>query len=93
MAWNDKEAQRLFDELSTKAMTDRALRARLLKDPKPVIEEAAGKKIADDFKIKIVEADAAYDMTFVLPAMASELSDSDLEKVAGGDQGGCGAMK
>ena len=92
MVWTDAKAYELFEKLAKKAEFDSALRARLLKNPKAAIEEAAGEKIPDDFKINVIEADPAYDMTFVMPpALDPSLSDEDLEKVAGG--GDCNTYK
>ena len=52
------------------------------------IERATGRKVPEGYKISVIEADPDYDQTFVIPAMtARELSDDDLEQVAGGS--GC----
>ncbi len=87
MSWNDEEVNELFFKCKHKAMVDKDYRAKILADPKGTIEEMAGKKMPDDFKIQVIESDPAASMAFVLPPMPEtgvELSDDDLENVAGG---------
>ncbi len=85
MSWNDEEVNELFFKCKHKAMVDKDYRAKILADPKGTIEEMAGKKMPDDFKIQVVEGDPAASMSFVLPPMTdTELSDEELENVAGG---------
>ena len=50
------------------------------------ISKVAGIPVPADFRICIVEQDPAYQATFLLPPMLPEdVSDEDLEAVAGGD--------
>ncbi len=87
MAWNDDVVNEVFGKCKQKAMVDKDYRAKILADPKAAIEETAGEKLPDDFKIQVIESDPAASMAFVLPPMPEtnvELSDDDLENVAGG---------
>jgi hypothetical protein len=68
-----------------RAWTDPAYKAKLLSDPRAVLTEA-GVGIPAGTKVKVIE-DTADTKHFVLPATpsdAAELSDEELEKVAGG---------
>ena len=73
------------EKIVTKAMRDPAFRAALLKDANAAVEKELGVKIPAGLKIKVVE-DSATTVHLALPAAAKkgELSDSDLENVAGG---------
>ncbi len=87
MAWNDDIVNEIFAKCKQKAMVDKDFRAKILADPRGVIEETAGEKLPDDFQIQIIESDPVASMAFFLPPMAEtdvELSDEDLENVAGG---------
>jgi|GEM_PF-717574 len=85
MNWTQEEIEKAFKEVKKKSLTDQAFRALLISNPHKAIEQATGKAVPSAFKIKVVECDPAYQMTFVLPEMITEeLSDEALEKVAGG---------
>ena len=69
----------------TRSATDTEFRTRLLSDPRAAIEEATGRDVPADMDIRFVENDGFA--TIVLPDFAgSELSDNQLEAVAGGDK-------
>lgn len=96
MPWTQEEIENAFAEVKKKAITDINYRKLVLDDPATAVKLITGKEVPASFKLKVIESDPAYHMTFVLPDMVSEeISDSDLEKVAGGaciiDFGGCGA--
>ena len=71
------------------ARKDPSYRQALLADPKKVLEAQMQQKIPDNVKVKVVEEtpDTVY---LIAPyvAAAGELSDSDLERVAGGNKKG-----
>lgn len=97
MGWTQAEIDKAFVDVKKKAVTDKNFRAKLLADPAGAIKVSTGKEIPASFKIKVIEGDPKYHMTFVLPDMVSEeINEADLEKVAGGgcviDFGGCGAQ-
>ena len=77
------------EDLITKAMEDDNFRKELLASPKEVIEKETGKKIPEGLKVKVIEEEP-NSVTIVLPRKPSkyetkeELSDDNLEKVAGG---------
>jgi len=72
-------------KIVTKALKDPAFRAALLKDANAAVEKELGVKVRAGVKIKVVE-DTATTVHLALPAAAKngELSDADLENVAGG---------
>ena len=76
-------------DLITKAMEDDDFRKELLVSPQEVIEKETGKKIPEGLKVKVIEEEP-NSVTIVLPRKPSEaetteeLSDDNLEKVAGG---------
>jgi len=75
--------------LVQRSIEDESLRQRLLSDPKAAVEEELGTRLPEDVRVVAVEetADTAY---LVLPLRstdaqdAGELSDRELEAVAGG---------
>lgn len=73
------------EKIVAKALKDAAFRAALLKDANAAVEKELGVKLPAGLKIKVVE-DTATTVHLALPAAAKkgELSDADLEKVAGG---------
>jgi hypothetical protein len=66
----------------SKAQKDADFRKKLVSDPRGVLR-AAGLKIPDSMQVKVVE-DSANSRTLVLPPPAGELSEAELEAVAGG---------
>jgi len=92
MAWSKEEVNEIYVKVQRKAVTDAEFRAELLKSPKAAIEKLVGVELPESYNIKVIENDPAYAATFVLPpAIDGELSDEDLEGVAGGDNSACGA--
>jgi hypothetical protein len=69
-------------KLIAKAQADQSFRQALLTNSKAAIEQELG-TIIEDFQVKVVEetADTLY---LVLPAVETELSEDDLDSVAGG---------
>jgi hypothetical protein len=71
----------------SRSATDKAFRQLLLSDPRAAIAEATGQAVPANFRVAFVENTA--DATVVLPPVVSEtaeLSDSELEAVAGGTE-------
>ena len=86
------EKQKAFEaELIIKSYENEIFRQDLLSDPKEVIEKETGKKIPEGIEIKVIEEEP-NSVTIVLPRKPSkyetteELSDGELEKVAGGNE-------
>ena len=75
-----------------RSMKDEHFRKQLMENPKQILETEFGMKFPESVKVNVVEEDP---QTFyvVLPpnpvaGKAGELSDTDLESVAGGTVGG-----
>jgi len=84
MSWSQEKIQETVKQLQEKAETDSSFREQLKTNPNTAIEEIAGIQVPVGFKVNIVDANDA-DLTIALPKTKSdELSDSDLEAVAGG---------
>ena len=69
-----------------RAWKDDAFRSEFLDDPKATIEKYSGQKIPAEYKV-VALAEDDKTIHFVIPAKPAntdELSDEDLEKVAGG---------
>lgn len=85
MSWSHEEAEKAFVEVKAKAITDKNFRELVLSNPQEAVEQVTGKPVPESFKIKVIESDPNYHMTFVLPEMVSEeLSEDELEDIAGG---------
>jgi len=88
MSWTQEKAQETLLQVQKKAESDAAFREKLKTNPNAAIEEIAGIQVPAGFKINIVDANDA-DLTIALPKTKSdELSDADLESVAGGKSAG-----
>ena len=74
-----------FNKVLARSATDAAFRTRLLADPREALAEALGREVPATFDIAFVENAAGA--TVVLPDFVdpdAELSEDDLEAVAGG---------
>ena len=95
MAWTQEKINEVYMKVQQTAATDEEFREELLKDSSAAIAKIAGEELPENFKIKVIENDPQYAATFVLPPMVSdELSDDELDSVAGGFcliDGACGA--
>ena len=86
--WTDAEVKKTIDRISEKAATDRNFRKEVLENPGKVIREMSGKELPAGFKVKVIENAPGVNQTFVLPDFAGEeLSDDELDRVAGGGRG------
>ena len=77
-----KTRTELEAELIARVAEDEDFRARLLENPKEVIQEAVGVAIPDDFTI-LVHEENSMAAHIVLPP-SGQLTEADLELVAGG---------
>ena len=91
--WTQEEANAKLNELAKKAQTDMEFRKLCLKDPVAAVAKIDPRPMPEWFKIRFVENEGAT-VTVVLPDPPSkegELSDAELEQVAGGgDANRCG---
>lgn len=85
-SWTQEEVDDVMQKINKKAQVDKDFRELVLNDPNAAVKKLAGKEIPDNFKVKVVESDPDYDATVVLPKFRSEeLSEEELEQIAGGD--------
>jgi len=85
-----KVHEKLLEAVCHRASMDGPFRAQLLADPASAIHAAFGVSLPEGFRIRFVEKDPGLDALVVLPDLHDadeELSDDDLEKVAGGGGG------
>lgn len=91
--WSKEEQKKALDAFTRKASTDKKFRELALKDPAGAVKQLIGKPLPEGVKIKAVAKDGA-DLVVVVPDIVKEggeLSDKELEQVAGGRCGGtCG---
>ncbi len=79
------EANQKMQEILSRSATDRGFRHKLLTDPRGAFSEATGREIPEPFNVRFIENKAGA--TVVLPDPIDpevEMSDQDLEAVAGG---------
>jgi hypothetical protein len=74
----DLEAQ-----IIAKAQADESFRQALMGNPKAAIEKELNGELREGVEIKVVE-ETASTLYLVLPAVEGELSEADLDRVAGG---------
>ena len=85
MTWTEEEVQKAFEEVRKRAAVDELFRKKLLENPNKAISELLGKEVPDSFKIKVIESDPNYHLTVLIPPpVKGDLSEEDLDKVAGG---------
>lgn len=83
--WTQVEVQQAVQKVGEKAASDQKFRQLVLADAKEAIKQVMGKEVPENLTLKMIEADPAADMTFVLPPLQTdELSDQELDQVAGG---------
>lgn len=88
--WTTEQVNQTIEAMLKKSVTDQEFRKKLLKNPKAMVKEYSGKEMPEGFSLKLIEADPAVDMTFVLPPLRTdELSDQELDQVAGGRASSC----
>lgn len=86
MQWTEDSIKKTAQSVVEKAVTDPEFRALALSEPKKAIAQINPEPIPDSYKIRFVD-NARATFTLVLPDMAApegELSDAQLEQVAGG---------
>jgi nitrile hydratase alpha subunit len=77
--------------LVQRSMEDEDFRQTLLDDPKAAVEQELGTQLPEGVEVRVVE-ESGQSIYLVLPVRSadlppSELSDQDLDAVAGGDTG------
>lgn len=82
--------QQALEAILERSSVDLEFRKRLLTDPRRAIHEGFGVRIPHNFRVKFIEKGHDVDALVVLPDIQradGELSDGDLEAVAGGGGG------
>ena len=78
------DQRRKHGELIAKAWSDPAFMARLKKDPRSAMKEV-GIDLPANVNLEVIENTAAKSYLVIPSKPAGELSESDLDRVAGGD--------
>lgn len=94
MKWTQEQMSDAYQEVLKRAVVDEDFRKELLASPNAAIEKVTGLHVDDDYKIRIIEQDPAYQATFFLPEMVSEeITPDELDAVVGGscEANCCGA--
>jgi hypothetical protein len=89
--WTQDDTKKVAATILRRSATEPAFREKALKNPNAAIQEVAGKPLPAGVTVRFVENQPGATMTFVLPDPVSpskELSEKELEQVAGGR---CGA--
>jgi len=90
MSWTQEEIQATVQKVTVKAGSDAAFRKLALSDINSAVKEVSGKEIPAGFRINVIDG-AGYHANIVLPeakSSADELSETELESVAGGSKDG-----
>ena len=76
----------ILDIIAEFASKDASYRQALLADPKGVLAKQMNQSLPDSLHVKVLQetADTIYLIAPYVPQQGDELSDADLEKVAGG---------
>ena len=84
MAWTQEKIEATLQRVLKKAQEDVAFREKLKQCPKQILEEEGGEVIPEHIRLMIVDQNDT-DFVITLPKThGDELSDMDLEGVAGG---------
>ncbi|MGE6578539.1 hypothetical protein [Paenibacillus xylanexedens] len=90
MSWTEEQIQETVNAVMTKASSDAAFRALAVSDIYAAIQQETGQEVPREFKINVVDG-TGYHATIVLPEArgeADELTETELESVAGGSKDG-----
>jgi hypothetical protein len=80
-----EQFQKAWGKVVAKAWSDELFKKRLLADPRTVLKEH-GVEVPADVNVKVME-DSGKTVHLILPARLKELSEAELEQVAGGVRG------
>lgn len=83
--WTEELVQSALQAILRRASRDATFRELCLNSPAEAVREAAGRELPAGFRLRFVD-NARANLTVVLPdpAPRQELSDADLEAIAGG---------
>lgn len=80
---SQQSRRELEQQIVLRANKDADFRRHLLKNPKQALKEAFDVELPPKMELQVLEETTSR-MCIVLPALSSELSEAELEKVAGG---------
>ncbi|PQP84165.1 hypothetical protein C0Q44_06100 [Paenibacillus sp. PCH8] len=86
MSWTQEQLNETVEAVLAKAGSDAEFRALAVSDIYAAIRAATGHEVPQQFKIRVVDA-TGYHATIILPEVrnaADELTDTELDNVAGG---------
>lgn len=90
--WNQQTIQDAFKKVMERAATDQNFRNLALSHPNEAVEQVSGRPVPPGVNLRFIDNAGAH-YTIVLPDSkrgdASELSDAQLEQVAGGRGSAC----
>lgn len=85
MEITNEKMEQAYLHVRNRAITDEAFRKELLANPNKAIKDETGIDVPSDYRVRVIDYDASYQATFLLPPFAGEdVSDEDLAGVAGG---------
>ena len=93
--WTEASAQETIQKLLQRSTVDPVFRQLCLESPEKAVREIAGRDLPAGYHLRLVD-NAGADLTIVLPdaVATAELSDAELEAVAGGKVGNqCGVSE
>lgn len=93
--WTEASAEETIQKLLRRSAVDPAFRQLCLQSPEQAVREIADRDLPEGYHLRLVE-NAGADLTIVLPdpVASVELSDAELEAVAGGKAGNqCGVSE
>ena len=93
--YQNMDRHQIEAQLKSRAASDPEFRKALISDPRGTLAKETGLELPREMKVQVIE-ESSDSMCLVLPPPAGELSDMELETVAGGSgkrQQGPGGMR
>jgi len=87
MKWTEEIIKQTITGIKKKASEDQTFRKLCLDNPDEAIKQISGMEVPEGVKINIIENDTDIDHTIALPPNKAELSEQELDNVAGGRDG------
>jgi len=84
MDWTEEKINQTIADIKKKASEDGSFRKLCLDNPNEAIKQVSGMEVPEGVKINIIESDSGVDHTILLPSNKTELSEQDLDNIAGG---------